>query len=66
MKAIIGLVVILVAAVAALFVMSTHTAVSLSPVSVIGLATPVTVKVANPHGEDAGAAFRVEAARSGA
>jgi murein DD-endopeptidase MepM/ murein hydrolase activator NlpD len=40
-----------VAAVAALFAMSSHTVVSLSAVPVIGVATPVTVKLANPHGE---------------
>ena len=34
-----------------MLVMSTHTAVSVGPVKVIGMATPVTVSLANPHGE---------------
>jgi murein DD-endopeptidase MepM/ murein hydrolase activator NlpD len=34
----------------ALFAMSTHTEVSVSPVSAIGASTPVTVRLANPHG----------------
>ena len=33
-----------------MFVMSADTVVSVSPVQVIGIATPVTVKLANPHG----------------
>jgi len=49
-KAIIGVVVALVAAVAAFFAMSSHTVVSVNPVKVIGVATPVTVQLANPHG----------------
>ena len=52
MRAILGaIVVVFIAALAAFFAMSTHTVVSLSPVAVIGAATPVTVKLANPHGE---------------
>ena len=50
MKAIIGLVLGLVVVIAAMFWMSTDTAVGVSPVSVIGVATPVTVNLANPHG----------------
>jgi hypothetical protein len=49
-KAIIGLVLVLVAALAAMLAMSAHTAVSLSPAPVIGVATPVTVRWANAHG----------------
>jgi murein DD-endopeptidase MepM/ murein hydrolase activator NlpD len=50
MKAIIIVVLVLVAAIAALLAMSSHTAVSLSPVTAIGIGTPVTVRLANPHG----------------
>jgi murein DD-endopeptidase MepM/ murein hydrolase activator NlpD len=42
--------VVLVAAVAAMLAMSSHTTVSVSPVKAIGVATPVTVKLENPHG----------------
>jgi Peptidase family M23 len=54
MKVIIGVVVLVcVFALAALFAMSTHTEVNVSPVATIGIATPVTVRLANPHGERA-------------
>ena len=52
MKVIIGvLVLVLVVAVIAMFAMSTHTELNVSPVAVVGVATPVTVRLANPHGE---------------
>ena len=44
------LVSVLVVVVIALFAMSTHTEVSVSPVTAIGASTPVTVRLANPHG----------------
>jgi murein DD-endopeptidase MepM/ murein hydrolase activator NlpD len=44
------LVLILVAAAVGMMTMSTHTEVTMSPVPAIGLATPVTVRLANPHG----------------
>jgi hypothetical protein len=51
MKATIGVVVlVLVAAVVAMLAMSAHTELNLSPVTVVGVATPVTVRLANPHG----------------
>ena len=54
MKVIIGvLVLVFVLALAALFAMSTHTEMNVSPVATIGIATPVTVRLANPHGERA-------------
>jgi hypothetical protein len=54
MKVIIGVVVlVLVVVLAALLAMSTHTEVNVSPVAIIGIATPVTVRLANPHGERA-------------
>jgi hypothetical protein len=54
MKVIIGVVVlVLVVVLAALLAMSTHTEVNVSPVTTIGVATPVTVRLANPHGERA-------------
>jgi len=37
-------------AIAAGFFLSGHTALGLNPVTAIGLSTPVTVRVANPHG----------------
>ena len=40
----------LVVLVAAMLAMSAHTELNLSPVAVIGVATPVTVRLANPHG----------------
>jgi murein DD-endopeptidase MepM/ murein hydrolase activator NlpD len=45
-----GVVLVVVVAVAAMFAMSTHTELNVSPVSVVGVSTPVTVRVANPHG----------------
>jgi hypothetical protein len=54
MKVIIGVVVlVLVVVLAALLALSTHTEVNVSPVATIGIATPVTVRLANPHGERA-------------
>jgi hypothetical protein len=51
MKAIIGAVVlVLVVAVVAMLAMSAHTQLDVSPVTVIGVDTPVTVRLANPHG----------------
>jgi len=41
---------VLVVPLVALLAMSTHTQVSMSPVTAIGVATPVTVRLANPHG----------------
>ncbi|MGA2197252.1 MAG: hypothetical protein ABSH40_18460, partial [Bryobacteraceae bacterium] len=49
-KATVALVVLIAIAITALFLMSTHTAVSVVPVKVIGLSTPVTVQLSNPHG----------------
>jgi len=49
-KAIVALIVLIAIAITALFLMSTHTAVSVAPVKVIGLSTPVTVQLSNPHG----------------
>jgi murein DD-endopeptidase MepM/ murein hydrolase activator NlpD len=49
-KVLIALVVIVIVAVVALLVMSTNTAATFSAVEVIGAATPVTVKIVNPHG----------------
>jgi hypothetical protein len=52
MKAIIALVGVLIVGTIALFVMSGHTALSLTPpVKSIGISTPVTVKAFNSHGE---------------
>jgi murein DD-endopeptidase MepM/ murein hydrolase activator NlpD len=51
MKVILGVVaLVVVGAVVALFAMGTHTELNVSPVSVVGVSTPVTVRVANPHG----------------
>jgi Peptidase family M23 len=52
MKAIIALVSLLILGTVALFVMSGHTELSLTPpVKTIGVSTPVTVKAFNAHGE---------------
>ena len=52
MKVIIGVVVLVfVAALVAMFAMGTHTELNVSPVTVVGVATPVTVRLANPHGD---------------
>jgi hypothetical protein len=52
MKVIIGGVVLMVVVVVvAMFAMSTHTELNVSPVAVVGVSTPVTVRLANPHGE---------------
>jgi hypothetical protein len=54
MKVIIGaLVLVFVVVLVALFAMSTHTELNVSPVTTIGVSTPVTVRLANPHGERA-------------
>ena len=51
MKALIAIVVLVVIGVIALFVMSTDTVLTINPeVKIIGMTTPVTVKIANPHG----------------
>jgi Peptidase family M23 len=50
LKAIVALIVIILIAFGALFFMSGNTAVSIAPVKVIGLSTPVSVQVSNPHG----------------
>ncbi|MEI9971890.1 MAG: peptidoglycan DD-metalloendopeptidase family protein [Ignavibacteriota bacterium] len=51
MKVIIGVVaLVVVGIVVGMFAMSTHTELTVSPVSVVGVSTPVTVRVANPHG----------------
>ncbi len=51
MKALIALVVFVVAVTVALFFMSSSSVLTLKPeVKVIGLATPVNVQIANPHG----------------
>src|SRR5580692_7392487 len=51
MRVFIGAVVLVViAAVVAMFAMSTHTELNVSPVAVVGVSTPVTVRLANPHG----------------
>lgn len=50
MKAIIGLIIVVVVATIALFAMSGHSTVALAPVTSIGAATPVSVLVTNPHG----------------
>src|SRR5580704_10004624 len=51
MKVILGvLVLVVVGAVVGMFAMSTHTELNVSPVAVVGVSTPVTVRVANPHG----------------
>src|SRR5580700_11228805 len=52
MRAILALVSILIVGAIALFVMSGHTTMSLTPpVKTIGVSTPVTVKAFNSHGE---------------
>ena len=53
MKTILVILILLlvVAPIAALLVMSTHTVLSLAaPVKIIGVSTPVAVRMANPHG----------------
>jgi len=51
-KATIGVILlIVVGALAALLVMSSHTVVTVAPVRSIGLDTPVTAQFTNPHGE---------------
>lgn len=49
-KVITGLLVLIVIAIAALFFLSAHTTVSLAPMKVVGLSTPVAVQLSNPHG----------------
>jgi murein DD-endopeptidase MepM/ murein hydrolase activator NlpD len=49
-KAIILVLFLAIAGTVALFVMSGRTAVSMQPVKVVGISTPVTVKLDNPHG----------------
>jgi len=51
MKALIVIVLLAVVGAIALFAMSSNTAVTISPeVKVVGVTTPVSVKIANPHG----------------
>jgi murein DD-endopeptidase MepM/ murein hydrolase activator NlpD len=51
MKALIAIVILVVIGVIALFAMSTNTVLTLNPeVKIVGMTTPVTVKIANPHG----------------
>src|ERR1035441_3356909 len=51
MKALIAIVLLAVIFVIALFAMSTTTALTINPeVKIVGMTTPVTVKIANPHG----------------
>src|SRR5450759_4558837 len=66
MKAIIAIVLLAVIGVIALFAMSSHTVLTINPeVKIVGVTTPVTVKISNPHGvrrtaayiEQAGARF---------
>src|ERR1035441_1344569 len=66
MKALIAIAALVVICVIALFAMSTNTVLTLNPeVKIVGMTTPVTVKIANPHGvrrfdayiEQAGARF---------
>jgi len=49
-KVIISLGLLIVVAVAALFFFSSHTAVGITSVKIVGLDTPVSVRLANPHG----------------
>jgi murein DD-endopeptidase MepM/ murein hydrolase activator NlpD len=61
MKAIIVLVLVAVIGVAALFFMSSNTAVTIDPaVKIVGTSTPVAVKIANPHGVRRVAAYIVQ------
>lgn len=50
MKAILILVVLVVVAVVCLFAMSGHSSLVLAPVKTVGISTPVSVQVTNPHG----------------
>ena len=51
MKVLIGNVVLVIVCVIALFAMSANTVLTLNPeVKIVGMTTPVTVKIANPHG----------------
>jgi hypothetical protein len=50
-KALLILVVLIIAGVVGLFVMSGHSTVAIAPaVSTVGVSTPVTAQIANPHG----------------
>jgi murein DD-endopeptidase MepM/ murein hydrolase activator NlpD len=49
-KALLALIVLAIAAVIALLLMSGGTVLSLAPVKSVGVSTPVSVKVENPHG----------------
>ena len=57
MKAIIIVVGVVIVVTIALFAMSGHSAVTLAPVKTVGIGTPVSVKVSNPHGERRVSAF---------
>src|SRR5215467_9406225 len=50
MKAVIVVVIVVIVALIALVAMSDHTAVTIAPLKSVGIATPVTVTVVNPHG----------------
>ena len=50
MKALIAIVLLAIVGTIVLFVVSTPTTITIDPVKVIGAATPVTVRIANPHG----------------
>ena len=57
MKAIIIVVGLAIVATIALFAVSGHSTLALAPVKTVGVSTPVTVKVSNPHGERHVAAY---------
>src|ERR1019366_3055118 len=58
MKAIIAIVLLAVISLIALFAMSSNTVLTFSPeVKTVGISTPVTVKIANPHGVRRTAAY---------
>ena len=51
MKVIIAIVVLAVISVIALFALSSNTVLTINPeVKTVGVTTPVTVKISNPHG----------------
>ena len=58
MKALIALIVLAIAAAVALFTLSSNTVLTFTPeVKTVGMTTPVTVRIANPHGVRHIAAF---------
>ncbi|HEV2447093.1 MAG TPA: M23 family metallopeptidase [Candidatus Sulfopaludibacter sp.] len=50
MKVIIAIVILVIVCTIAVFVMSGHSTLALAPVKTVGISTPVSVQVANPHG----------------